>query len=336
MREQTKSAMVYHLEKAIAAAGEQALPQVKPYRFPLVELSYGTEEIMAACQVLFSGQLTMGPLVEAFEKQFAEYAGSKYAVMVNSGSSANLLAVAAYCDPDSPVQLKRGDRVAMPAVAWSTSIWPWVQFGIEPVFVDVDPKTLNLDQAALERAYKVKPFKAIQLVHTLGNGCEMGELLAFAKKHGLLVFEDTCEALGSTYKSRVLGTLGVVGTYSFYFSHHITTIEGGMVVTNNARLYDILRTQRAHGWARQHSKYKKYIRDNPDVDPRFLFISTGFNLRPMEIQAAFGQCQLRKLDGMNENRIKNVEALKARLGELRASLPAKDQWKLDLTFPMPT
>lgn len=330
------SRSLYHLKRAIAESGKQALPQVKPYRFPLVEMSYGPEEILAACQVLLSGQLTMGPQVEAFEQQFAQYIGTKHAILVNSGSSANLLAVAASCDPAARKKLVRGDKVAIPAVAWSTSIWPWVQFGLEPVFVDVDPHTLNLDQDSLEKAYKANPFKALQLVHTLGNACDMAKVLAFARKHKILVFEDTCESLGSTFKSGYLGTFGEMGTFSFYFSHHITTIEGGMVITNSQETADILRTQRAHGWARQHSKYKKFIRDNPSVDSRFLFISTGFNLRPMEIQAAFGRCQLRKLAGMNVNRINNVHALQHKLRSIQNRLPEGQKQKLDLTFPIPT
>ncbi len=326
MSERTQTKVLFYLNKALSAAGKTVLPQVKQYRFPLVEQSYGTEEILAACQVLFSGQLTMGGRVKAFEEQFAKYVGSKFAVMVNSGSSANLLAVAAVCDPASPKKLKRGNRVAIPAVAWSTSIWPWTQFGLEPVFVDVDPHTLNLDQKSLEEAHRKTPFQAIQLVHTLGNACEMKPVLAFAKKNRILVFEDTCESLGSTWKQDFLGTFGEMGTYSFYFSHHITTIEGGMVVTNSQKYVDILRTQRAHGWARQHSEYSRFIRENPEVDPRFLFISTGFNLRPMEIQAVFGECQLRKLAAMNRHRIANVRALQTKLITLN----------LGLSFPKPT
>lgn len=276
------------------------------FRLPLTANLLGQEEISAAKAVLDSGFLTMGKLCERFEREFAAYVGAEHAVMVNSGSSANLLALFALVNPLLGVDGKRrrlqpGDEVIVPALAWSTSIWPVLQAGATPVFVDCDPQTLQLTPEAIESAITPKT-AAIVVVHVLGGACDMTEITALAAQHGLWLVEDTCESLGVLWNGRKVGSYGDMGTYSFYFSHHITTIEGGMVVTHDARLADLLRSMRSHGWARSMSNAAEIAREYPDIDARFLFVTTGFNVRPGEINAAIGLEQLKRLDGFNARR----------------------------------
>ena len=296
------------------------------HSFPLVDSSFDNQEILRCIEVLLSGQLTMGRRVLEFERAFANHIGAKHAVMVNSGSSANLLAVASTINPLRAVRLSPGAYVAVPAVCWSTSVWPLVQLGLKPVLVDVEPGTLNLSVDSLQRALEHFPLRAVMMVHVLGNSCDLKTLLALVHKHDLLLIEDTCESLGSRFMGRTLGTLGDFGTYSFYFSHHMTTIEGGIVVCNNDADHDLLKSLRAHGWSREQSNREAIEAKHPDIDPRFLFMNVGFNLRPMEIQAAFGMEQLGRLDAMNRNRIDNT-------ARIRAAFAAHRQWRGQLLFP---
>ena len=300
-----------------------------PMQFPLVDSSYDNQEIIACIETLLSGQLTMGEKVRAFEKTFAEKVGAPFAVMCNSGSSANLLAFAAVTNPIRARQLKRGDKVAIPAVCWSTSIWPVIQMGLVPVLVDVDPNTMNMSIPSLKRAVLQCDIKAILLVHVLGNSTEINEVLEIAHNNDLLLIEDACESLGSTHKNRWLGTVGEFGTYSMYFSHHITTIEGGMVVTKTEADYDLLKCLRSHGWSRELSNRDQIEAMNPTIDPRFLFVNIGYNLRPMEIQAAFGLEQIKRLDSMNFERRSNVS-------RLRNAMRNHPMWQGQFMFPEPT
>lgn len=275
--------------------------KVPSHKVPLSSPTYNSDEILEAIEVLVSSRVTMGTKVLQFEKLFSEFIGSKHAIMVNSGSSANLLAVSALMSPLYKKRLKPQDEVIVPAVTWPTTIYPFAQLGITPVIVDAEINTFNIDPAAIEKAISPKT-KAICIVPVLGNPCDMKSIKNICDKYNLLLIEDTCESLGSSYMGKMCGTFGEVGTYSFFFSHHMTTIEGGMVVTDNDDLADILRSQRAHGWIRNHSKKSELENKYSYLDSRFLFIDMGFNLRPMELQAAFGIHQLRKLPAMNESR----------------------------------
>jgi CDP-6-deoxy-D-xylo-4-hexulose-3-dehydrase len=297
--------------------------------FPLVDSSYDNQEIIRCMETLLSGQLTMGSRVKEFEAAFAATIGAPHAVMVNSGSSANLLAVAASVNPVRSVHLSPGDRVAVPAVCWSTSVWPIIQCGLVPVLVDVDPATLNISIPALREAMRRQPIRGLVMVHVLGNSTDIEPLLALVGEHRLILIEDTCESLGTTWCGAYLGTLGDFGTFSFYFSHHMTTIEGGMVVARSLEDCDLLRCLRAHGWSREQSNRAEIERNNPTIDPRFLFINVGYNLRPMEIQAAFGAEQIRRLSEMNTNRRNNVE-------RIRTAFAAHPRWRGQLEFPHAT
>lgn len=294
--------------------------------FPLVAQGFDEREIIATVDVLLTGRLTMADQVRKFEEKFAKYIGSKYAVMVNSGSSANLLALAVAANPVRKKFLKPGDEVLVPAVCWSTSVWPIVQMGLKPVFVDVSPDTLNVDLKDLRRKITSRT-KALMAVHILGNSAPMKELLSVARKHKLLVIEDTCESLGVKADGRYLGSMGDFGCYSFYYSHHITTGEGGMVVCNTLEDYDLLKCLRAHGWSRELSNRQALEKANPQVDPRFLFVNVGYNLRPMEVQAAFGLCQLDRLATMNRTRNANRR-------RIIAALKAHPKWADQMEFPV--
>ena len=290
-----------------------------PLRCPLSVPLYGAEEVMAATEVLLSQNVTMGAVVREFEEEFARFVGADHAVMVNSGSSANLLALSALQSRVFPQGLHPGEEVIVPAVAWSTTIAPILQIGCVPVFVDIDPKTLNLRPADLADAWSPRT-RAIFVVHLLGNPVAMDEVMAFARERDLFVIEDTCESLGSTVGGRHAGSFGNVGTYSFYFSHHITTVEGGMLVTDDHRVADLARTMRAHGWTRDMSNRTEIEAASPWIDPRFLFVHQGYNLRPMETQAAFGLVQLRRLAAFNDARRHNAQRLLDGLADLSDEL----------------
>jgi CDP-4-dehydro-6-deoxyglucose reductase, E1 len=290
--------------------------------FPLMNQGFGTDEIVAAVESLLTGQITMGSRVREFERRFAEFIGAPFAVMVNSGSSANLLAMSAAANPARARCLRPGDEVLVPAVCWSTSVWPILQCGLRPVFVDVDPATLNMSLDDLQR--RITPHtRAILAVHVLGNSCPTGTLLDLVRQHDLTLIEDTCESLGSLANGRRLGTLGAFGTFSFYYSHHITTGEGGMVVCHSQEDADLLRSLRAHGWTRELSNRTAVESQHRDVDPRFNFVNTGFNFRPLEVQAAFGIVQLAKLEAMNAERNRNRTRL---IAGMKAHPAWKDQY----------
>lgn len=271
---------------------------------PIVRLHEPTssgDEVFAAVDTMLSTFTTMGKKVRAFENQYAEYAGTQYSVMSNSGSSANLLAVAALANPFTPDYLKPGDEVIVPALSWSTTIWPLIQHNLVPVIVDCDINSFNLDLNKLEKAIGPKT-RAIKLVHVYGNPCNMDGIMSLAKKYNLMVIEDCCEAMGAQYDGKSVGSFGQVGNFSFFFSHHISTMEGGISVTNDFDLTETMRVLRAHGWSREADEHQKYVEMYPDIDPRFIFINLGYNLRPTEVNAAMGQYQLPKLDGLIDKR----------------------------------
>jgi CDP-6-deoxy-D-xylo-4-hexulose-3-dehydrase len=286
---------------------------------PLNTNTFGEEEIRAAVEVLQSGQMTMAQRCAEFEKAFAVYTGAREAVFVNSGSSANLLVFFALANPLAPTtdgraRLKPGSEVIVPAVTWSTTVWPIVQCGCIPVLVDSDPETLQINPEAASAAIS-SATRALCAVHVLGNAAEADTLRDLAARHSLWFIEDTCEALGTKYRGRLTGRFGHVATYSFFFSHHMSTVEGGMITTDDAELADLLRCLRAHGWTRHLSRREELERENADLDNRFLFVNTGFNLRPTEIHAAFGLQQLKRLDGFNRRRVEIARQWDAELAD---------------------
>jgi CDP-4-dehydro-6-deoxyglucose reductase, E1 len=277
-------------------------------RVNLHEPTFGPEEVMAMLEVMLSTKVTMGPKVLGFEKEIADYFNVSEAVTNNSGSSANLLAISALTNPKTKNRLKEGDEVIVPALSWSTTVWPLIQHKLVPVFVDIDPETLNIDPQAIKEAISEKT-KAIMIVPVYGNPCDMDSILAICDEFNLQLIEDNCESLGAYYDGRLIGSFGRVGTYSTYFSHHITTLEGGICVSNDFELAELMRIIRAHGWVRETKEPQKYYDSYPKIDKKFLFVNLGYNLRLTEVGGAMGSVQLPKLLNFVNNRRNNARIL---------------------------
>lgn len=268
--------------------------QAKPQRYwyPLARATYGVEEILEALDSLCSFRTTMWEKTREFEIRFSTYQGCADAVMVNSGSSANLLGAFLLTNPRSSI-LEHGDEVLVPVVTWPTQIWSVMMAGLTVRLVDVSPKTLNIDLDDLEA--KITPrTRAIFLVHLMGNPCQMDRVLHTAARHKLLILEDCCEALGAEWDGTKVGNFGMAGTFSFFFSHHLSTMEGGMIACKDTKLADELRILRAHGWIRNVEACNINVADY-DMDPRYAFVNWGFNVRPTELQAGFGLRQLERM-----------------------------------------
>jgi len=275
-------------------------------RIPLVLPSYDWEEVCEAIDCLLDAQVTMGEKVKQFESMFAEYTGTRFATMVNSGSSANLLALSILTNPLLENRIKRGDEVITPAVTWATTVFPIINCGLVPVLVDVELETFNINTEEIKKAVTDKT-RAIMPVHLLGNPCEMDKIMNIAMEYNLYVIEDACEAHGAEFKGQKVGSFGDLATFSFFFSHHLSTIEGGMVLTNNERLVELAKALRVFGWIRELTNKDKIAQEYEDIDPRYLFVNTGFNFRPTEMQGAFGIHQIKKLDKFIEIRWENAE-----------------------------
>ena len=283
--------------------------------YPIARSTWDDTELKAIADVVASGQLTMGPRVREFEQEFARTIGSRYAVMVNSGSSGNLLAVAALCYRRTGA-LAAGDQVIVPAVSWGTTFYPVHQYGLELWFVDVEPASFNIDPDKVEAAITPRT-RAVFATNLLGAPCDFDRLEAICETHGLVLIEDSCEALGAQRGGKAVGTFGRCGTFSTYFSHHISTIEGGIIVTDDEECYQTLTVLRAHGWNRDLPP-DNLIGKKAD-DPfysLFCFVLPGYNLRSTEISAALGLCQLEKLDTFLEARRANAELYTELFGSL--------------------
>lgn len=276
-------------------------------RFPLATSSWDQAEIDALHRVIESDQYSMGAQVAEFERQFASWVGSKYAVMVNSGSSANLAMVGALRYTKNPdLKLNPGDEVIVPAVSWSTTFYPLHQYGLHMKFVDIDAQSLNYDLQALETAISERT-RAIMCVNLLGNPNDFERIKTLIKDRNIVLIEDNCESMGASFDGKMAGTFGVMGTFSSFFSHHISTMEGGLVVTDDEELYHILLSLRAHGWTRNLPKFNTLTGEKSDdpFEESFRFVLPGYNLRPLEMSGALGLEQLKKLPSLIELRRAN-------------------------------
>jgi CDP-6-deoxy-D-xylo-4-hexulose-3-dehydrase len=313
-----KNQILASLHEVIESHLQEFLKNTEPVfditapRIKLHEPTYGVEEIREALESLLTTKITMGDKVKRFEREFAQSLGIGHALMVNSGSSANLLAMSALSNPVISGRLVPGDEIIVPALSWSTTIWPIIQNNLIPVIVDIDLETLDIDPVQVERAIGPKT-RGIMLVHVYGNACDMSAIMNIVKRHNLVLIEDCCEALGSYYDGKPVGSFGRVGTFSFYFSHHVTTLEGGMCVTDDYDLAETMRILRAHGWIRETLRRESYQRLYPDIDPKFLFVNLGYNIRPTELQGGFGYVQLKKLKSFVDIRRDNARYWRAEL-----------------------
>lgn len=257
------------------------------FYYPLTKNNFTNSDISSSYKVLKSKNLTMGRVTKMFEKYFSKKFLNQNSIMVNSGSSANLLIFQALINPQVKL-LKKGDEVLIPAICWSTSLWPIIQSGLKPVFVDIDLETLNISLEDLKRKM-TKKTKALMLVHALGNSTDMSLVKIICKKYKLILIEDTCEALGSKFKNKLLGTFGEFSSFSTYYSHHITSAEGGFVSCKNKKYFKILKVLRSHGWEKEIVSKKSN---------NWKFINSGFNFRPTDITAAIGLNQLKRLNSI--------------------------------------
>ncbi|GGN38622.1 MULTISPECIES: DegT/DnrJ/EryC1/StrS family aminotransferase [Marinomonas] len=277
--------------------------------YMLASSTWDQHEYAAIQRVIESDMFTMGKEVAQYEKDFAAFFGAQYALMVSSGSTANLLMIAAlFFTKNAKYKLKRGDEVIVPAVSWSTTYFPLQQYGLKVKFVDIDRQTLNMDLDKLEAAI-TDDTRAILSVNLLGNPNDFARMNEIIAGRDIFILEDNCESMGATLNGKQAGTFGVMGTFSSFFSHHIATMEGGCVVTDDEELYHILLCIRAHGWTRNLPKFNKVTGEKSDdaFEESFKFVLPGYNVRPLEMSGALGIEQLKKLPNFIETRRKNAE-----------------------------
>lgn len=277
--------------------------------YKLAQETWNQDEYDAIQNVINTGQYSMGPMVENYEKDFAHFFGSKYCVMCSSGSTANLLMIASlFFTKDKNIQLKRGDEVIVPAVSWSTTFFPLQQYGLKVKFVDIDKDTLNFDLGSLKKAISINT-KVIFSVNLLGNPNNFKEIKQLINNKKITLLEDNCESMGAKFNGQFAGTFGLMGTFSSFMSHHISTMEGGCILTSNEELYHILLTLRAHGWTRNLPD-KNLVTGQKDSNPfneSFKFVLPGYNVRPLEMSGAIGLEQLKKLPGFLMHRSENAK-----------------------------
>jgi CDP-4-dehydro-6-deoxyglucose reductase, E1 len=275
--------------------------------YELSSTSWGQEELDAMQRVLRSGRFTMGEQVRLFEDAFAARFGMRHAVMVNSGSSANLVGIAAlFYRSNRPLQ--RGDEVIVPAISWATTFHPLQQYGLKLRFVDIELDTLNMDASKLEAALTPHT-RMVVAVSILGNPAPLDRIRTFCDAHDLILFEDNCESMGASLSGQLCGTFGDINTFSTFYSHHISTMEGGLLVTNDTEIDHLARAIRNHGWARDVPADSIVNQGQRHDDPFFeayRFVVPGYNVRPLELAGAVGIEQLKKLDGMLAVRRQNA------------------------------
>lgn len=275
----------------------------------LAENTITHDELLALSQwIPTTPQLTKGPLVIEFEKKFASYLGTKHCVLVNSGSSANLLMAYALLEGD----YLRNKKVVVPAISWITTLSPFMQFGFDVILCDSNNRNLGVDTQKLEQIFiKDKPALLI-IVHVLAHLNDMDEIYRLCEKYDVLLIEDACEALGTTHKNqKKAGNLSKSASFSFYYGHHISTIEGGAVTTNDTKLYNLMLSIRSHGWSRDvDQNYKDEWKETYNIDDvreYYTFYYPGFNLRSTDLNAFIGISQLDKIDEITKVRQQNFE-----------------------------
>jgi CDP-6-deoxy-D-xylo-4-hexulose-3-dehydrase len=280
-------------------------------RWPLMRNNITRSDLEAVIELLQSDDpvLTQSTQVSAFEREWSEWLGVRHSVMVNSGSSANLITMAAVAERFGP------GEIIVPTLTWVSDIAAVLHAGCTPVFVDIDPRTLGADPGEIARHIS-RDTRAVFLTHVLGYNALTHELLELLRERRIALIEDVCESHGATFDGRKLGTFGLASNFSFYYAHHMTTVEGGMVSTNDTGLYERLRMWRGHGMVRESTSpavREEYRLKHDDLNPDFIFAAPGYNVRSTEIQAVMGRSQLRHLDERNELRRRNLTLFLERL-----------------------
>jgi len=295
------------------------MKKTRKVEYPLACDTWGNEEVAAIDRVVKSNRYTMGSEVKKFEEEFAAFHGSKFGVMTNSGSSANLIMLAALSlHPKFKRPEKKGlfgfkkkqnkPNIIVPAVSWSTTYFPVNQHGYRLKFVDVDPVTFNIDPLQVAMAID-EDTVAVLAVNLLGNPCELDKLSRICDVSDVILLEDNCESMGASLNDKLCGTWGKMGTFSFFFSHHLQTCEGGMVLTDDEDLVDYLRSLRAHGWTRD-VEFGSFETTGNAFEDSFNFVLPGYCVRPLEFSGATGQEQLKKWPSMLEFRQSNAKVAK--------------------------
>jgi CDP-4-dehydro-6-deoxyglucose reductase, E1 len=281
-------------------------------KYPLSLNTWNEKEKKAIINILKSNQFTMSNKVLEFEKKFARKFKSKFAIMVNSGSSANLLmfTVLKYLKKIQKKKNIKKPNIIVPSIGWSTSYFPISQNGFEINFVDINLKTLNIDVDKLKKCID-KNTIAIMAINLLGNPCNLKVLRDICFTNKLILIEDNCESLCAKYKDKFSGTYGMMSSHSLFFSHHMQTMEGGVILTQSRIINDFLRSLRAHGWARDlNKKNSLYKFKNDNFIDKFKFLTPGYCLRPLEMSAAAGLIQLKKLNNFMKIRLNNSKIFK--------------------------
>ena len=283
-------------------------------RIPLVKDTIDNSDIDNLIEWLKTyPRLTKGPETIAFEEAWSKWIGCKYSVFVNSGSSANLLMLAAILE----LYKLRNKYVVVPSLGWATDLAPVMQLGFKPILVDIDPENLAVDINHLEETFRIYNPGAMLLVSVLGLSPKMGEIVELCKKYGVVLLEDNCESQGTKYNDVKLGNFGLMSSFSTYFGHTMSTIEGGMVCTNDKEVYNMLKQLRSHGWDRDlDSDRQEELRKEWGVDDfsaLYTFYVPGFNVRSTDLQAIIGMGQLQKVDDMITQRNKNFQIFKEKL-----------------------
>lgn len=303
-------------------------------KYPLTHTNWDKKEISAMNKVIKSGMFTMGKNVLNFEKNFSKYLTKKYSVMVNSGSSANLVALSSlFFKKNKP--LKRGDEVIVTAVSWSTTYSPLQQLGLKLKLIDINLKTFNVDEDLLIKAISKKT-KLIVLVNLLGIPCNLKKIKSVCDKKGIYLFEDNCESMGAKISGKIAGSFGDLSSHSFFFSHHMCTMEGGMISTDNYELYCIIKSLRAHGWSRDLPKNNPLIKlKKNDFYEQYKFILPGYNVRPGELHGAIGNIQLKKINRFINIRRKNLLLFNKLIGNnKKVIIPKTDYFSSSFAFPI--
>ncbi len=275
--------------------------------YKLVENTIGISEKKALKKLISEEkQLTYSSNVKKLENKIAKIHKRKYCIMVNSGSSANLLGISSAIYSKN-IKINKNDEVIVPTLSWSTTYAPLIQYGLKLRFVDIKISTLNIDEDLIEKAI-TKKTKAIFCVNILGKCCNYDKIIKIAKRNNLYLFEDNCESFGSIHKNRISGTFGLFSSLSSYFSHHINTIEGGYLLTDNFELYCNALSIRSHGWIREQPKNSHLLKSKINNHiKQFRFFLPGYNLRPTEISATIGLIQLKRIDKFLKNRRYNAK-----------------------------
>ncbi len=292
--------------------------------FPMKNSTFRERDLMEGIKAIVNENVTMSKITEKFEKTFSKKLKTQHSSMVNSGSSANLLAFQCLINPYRKKRLKKGDEVLIPSVCWPTSLWPIIQSGLKPIFVDVDKETLNINLKDLEKKISNKT-KVLMLIHILGISTNMEKLMKIIKRKKIVLIEDTCEAIGAKYKNKFLGTFGDFSTFSFYFSHQISSVEGGMISCKSKDDANTIKSLRGHGWAKDVSNRKKLERKYKGINKRYLFINSGFNFRPTDIQAAIGLSQFKSLNNF-------IEIKKINRNKIIRELISDRRWNNQVNF----